>query len=261
MAVEDPRDYEKDWPGLPIKYLILASNEYIVFIDHENDLDWKTSDAFDAIQLPQDSKKSLNHVKNQVASLESIPCNELEENIVINFKRQIGESLVRAFEQDYDNAKHMLTLAKEYITNRNVEQSRFMYLVGSGSFTLLILVLSGLFWLCRTSIIESIGMTVFYLVAAFLAGSVGAFLSIILRIGKTNMDYNARRKVHYLEAVSRVFAGMISGLLIALCIKSGIIVPAFTKIQSTHIAMVLGGLIAGSSERLAPSIITKLGGK
>lgn len=261
MSEDNLRDYEKDWPDLPVKYLILSCNDYIVFLDYENDIDWKTTDEFDSRDISPESKKNLNQVKNQVANLESIPCNELESNIIISFKRQLGEALVRGFEEDYDSAKQMLGLAKDYITNRNIEQSRYMYLSASGVFTIVILVITILFWLCRSYFIKYLGVSVFYITIAFLTGAVGAFLSIILRIGKTTMDYNARRKVHYLEAISRVFAGMVSGLLIALCIKAGIIVPSFSKVQSTHIAMVLGGLIAGSSERLAPSIITKLSGK
>jgi hypothetical protein len=254
----DTRDYEKDWPGLPIKYLIVASKEYIVFLDNENDIDWKTSDAFDAQEETPEQIKEYYSVKNEIDSAESTPTNHLDEKVVIGFKRQLGEALVRAFEGDYDNARKMVKLAKDFILKRNIEQSRFMYLVSCGATTAVPLSVATVFWLCREQLILNIGNTVFFIVLSVLIGSFGALLSVILRMGKTTLDYNASKKLHYLEGSSRVIAGMISAFIVALCIRTEILLPIFTKIESTNIAMVLGGLIAGASERFAPSIINKL---
>jgi F0F1-type ATP synthase assembly protein I len=79
-------------------------------------------------------------------------------------------------------------------------------------------------------------------------------------MGNTNLDFNANNELHYMEAASKIIAGMISGFLIGLSIKSGILLPIFNNINSTHLAMILGGLIAGLSERLVPSIIQKIDG-
>jgi len=256
----DKRDYEKDWPGLPIKYLIVASKEYIVFLDHENDIDWKTSDAFDAQPETPEEKKEYYSAKNEIDSAESTPINHIDEKVVIGFKRQLGEALVRAFEGDYDNARKMVKLAQDFILQRNIEQSRFMFLISCGVTTAVALLIAIIFWLIREPLIVNIGNTAFFIVLSVLIGSFGALLSVILRMGKTILDYNASKKLHYLEGSSRVIAGMISAFIVALCIKTGILLPIFTKIESTNIAMVLGGLIAGASERFAPSIINKLDG-
>jgi len=256
----DNRDYEKDWPGLPIKYLIVASKEYIVFLDDANDLDWKTSDAFDLRTETPQEKKEYYSAKNEIDSAENIFINHLDENVVIGFKRQLGEALVRAFEGDYENARKMVKLAQEYILKRNIEQSRFMFLVSCGVTTGVAVFFATIFWLLREQLILNLGNTVFFVSLSILIGSLGALLSVILRMGKTTLDYNASKKLHYLEGSSRVVAGMISAFIVALCIKTGILLPIFTKIESTNIAMVLGGLIAGASERFAPSIINKLDG-
>lgn len=256
----DKRDYEKDWPGLPVKYLIVASKDYIVFLDDENDIDWKTSDAFDEREETPQEKKEYYSAKNEIDSAESTPINHLDEKVVIGFKRQLGEALVRAFEGDYDNARKMVKLAQDYILKRNIEQSRFMFLVSCGLTTAFAFLIAVIFWLCREQLILNIGNTVFFVVLSVLIGSCGALLSVILRMGKTTLDYNASKNLHYLEGSSRVIAGMISAFIVALCIKAGILLPIFTKIESTYIAMILGGLIAGASERFAPSIISKLDG-
>ena len=260
MSKMDKRDYEKDWPGLPIGYLIISTKDYIVFLDHENDIDWKTSDAFDAkVQTPQE-KKEYYLTKNEIDSAENIPTNHLEKKVIIGFKRLLGEALVRAFECDNENARKMVKLAQDYVFQRNIEQSRYMFLTSCLFTTALSLIIGVLCWTFREFLILNIGNTAFYVILSVLVGSLGALLSVILRIGKTVLDFNATKDLHYLEGLSRILAGMISAFIVALCIKVGILLPIFTKLQSTNIAMLLGGLVAGASERLAPSLISKLDG-
>lgn len=256
----DTREYEKTWPGLPIKYLILSCKDYIVFLDHENDLDWATTDGFETRKISIEEKKGYYSAKNEIDSAESSPVSHLDEKVIICYKRQLGEALIRAFEGDYENAKKMVVLAKEYIFKRSVEQSRFLFLVSCGYTTSIALAILIFFWLMRDFLIPSFGSTVFYTIVSALMGSFGALLSVILRMGKLSLDFNASKQLHYLEGSSRIIAGVISALIITLCIQTGILLPTFGKIQTIHVAMILGGLIAGASERFAPSIINKLDG-
>ena len=56
------QDYDDDWGDLPVKYLVLSfKNKYIVFVDHENDLDWKTSDEFDKAEMTPEILKEFNY--------------------------------------------------------------------------------------------------------------------------------------------------------------------------------------------------------
>lgn len=256
----DKKQYEIDWPDLPIKYLIIASKKYIVFLDEENDLDWQTTEEFDNRPLTTEEKKEYNQVKNDIDSSESIPLNYLDEKVVISFKKQVGEALIRAFECDFDNARKMIKLAQEYILKRSIEQSRYMFLISCGSTSFISISFFILFWLFRNFLLPITGESVFYVALSSLIGALGALLSVILRMGKAHLDYNASKKLHYLEGSSRIIAGIISALIVSLCIKTQVLLPIFTKIESANIAMILGGLIAGSSERFAPSIINKLDG-
>lgn len=254
----DERQYVTDWPGLPVQYLIIATKKYIVFLDKDNDLDWKTTDAFDERELTAEQKVGYNEVKNEIDSIECIPTDNLDDKIVISFKKQLGEALVRAFESDFENGKKMVLHAKEFILKRSVEQSRFMFLTSCALTTLVSLILFIVLWVTKEFTINLLGETVYYSTLSSLIGGLGALLSVILRMGKSKLDFNASRKLHYLEGSSRVVAGMISALIIAICIKTGILLPIFAKIDSTHLAMVLGGIVAGASERFAPSIINQL---
>jgi ribosomal protein S24E len=230
-------------------------------LDNENDLDWKTTDDFDGRNLSDLEKKEYNDVMNEIASIESIPCYDLEERIIQNFKRQVGEALVRNLQKDYTNAKNMLSIAKQYVIDRSAEKSRYLYLMASGCCTSIFVLIGILLWLTRCFWIEVLSETVFYLMISLIAGSIGAFLSIILRMGKTNLDYHASKRLHYSEACTKIIAGMIGALLVSLCIKCEIILPVFSKTDFTYLSMIIGGIVAGASERLVPSIINKLDGK
>ena len=156
----DKREYEEQWPGLPINYLIVASDDYIVFLDYENDIDWKTSDEFDAKELTPEEKNKYFAVKNEIDSAETIAINHIDDKVVIAFKRQLGEALVRVFEGEYENASNMVKLAQDYILKRNIEQSRYMFLMSCGSTTLIAILVSVLFWLFRDSIISIISKNI-----------------------------------------------------------------------------------------------------
>ena len=254
----EKQNYEIEWKNLPIEYLIVSnSGKYVVFLDKDCDLDWETTDEYDNV-VSEEQKKKFNIIKNEVDRLESIPLEHLDEKIRINYKRQLGEALVRAFDFDYENAHKMLEHAEAFICKRNVEESRVMFMQSSGIATAIALIAIAVLWLFKDFFSQLLGVTVFYLSISFFAGAVGAFLSVIMRLGKFKPDYNASKRLHYFEGVCKILAGMISALIVALCIKSAILLPVFTQIESTYIAMILGGLVAGASERFVPSIISKL---
>jgi hypothetical protein len=251
-----------EWEHLAssVKHLILRSNEYIVFLDHDLDIDWATKDSHDEKIGRDGNREKVNAILNSVATAESIPTDKLTDKIRLNYKRQLGEAIARAFDGDFDSGERMIQVAEEFVKNRNIEQSRYLYLISGGILTLSIALLASVCWVFRENACRIFGMTGFYVLLATQCGALGAFLSIILRMGKANLDFNASKELHYLEATSRLFAGMISGFLIALTIKAGILLPVLSNLDSLHTAMLLGGLVAGSSERLAPSIIKKIDG-
>jgi len=249
------QEYEENWPNLSIKYLILASEKYIVFIDHENDIDWATKADYDHVDIDKH-----NAIMNKAALLECIPCNHFEDKIIVNFKRMIGEAYCRSFKHDYSNAEAMLGYAQTFIEARNAEQSRSWYLSATGVTTLAFVCSGMLVWIFRKNVIPIVGKFAFVLFIATVAGSLGAFLSVVMRMGTSRMDSAAGKKLHYLEGSLKVISGAVSAILLGLAVNAEIIVPAFSKLKKTYLAMILVGFIAGGSERWAPSIINKVSG-
>lgn len=247
------QDYEEKWQNLSIKHLILSTNNFIVFIDPDFDIDWKTNEIYDDLGYKNSQKH--HDIMNRVASLECIPNDHQNYKIRLNFKRMIGEGVARSLSHDYDNADKILDKAENYIHDRNIETSRFWQIQTSlicGSIGALIALI---FWFYRHEYILLFGISAFYLILGALAGSVGATSSIIFRVGKSSTTSEAERKIHVLDVIARNFGGCVSGLIFSILIKVGIVVPIFQVTNMTNIAMIAGGLLAGASERWVPSLI------
>ncbi|MFZ2396430.1 MAG: hypothetical protein WAW09_09115 [Smithella sp.] len=249
------QNYEERWPNLDIHYLILSTNDFIVFIDSDIDVDWETSDDYD--KRGHENLTKHNAILNRAASLECIPNAHQSNQIRLNFKRMIAEGVARSLKHDYDNADKMLNEAELYIRNRNIETARFWQLTSSCICGVVSLIFVLVLWSFRNGIIELLGSTAFYVLVGAVSGSIGSTLSIILRMGRSKITSEAERKLHILEAVSKNLGGCISGLIISLLIKMGVVVPIFESVKMTNIAMIAGAFIAGASERWAPSLISQ----
>lgn len=239
------------WPEMDIRYLVLEESTFIVCIDSELDVDWSTNEGFQGL-----SDETKHHeILNRTALLESLPIYSLPDQIRLSYKRMLGEAIARSLSNDYPNAIKALESAEGFISARNGELARSWYLSAGGGYTILVTIAGLMFWFNRYAVKEFVGNTLFWLVIATIAGAVGALLSIIMRMGKSNLDCSAGKSLHQLESISRITAGMISAMLIALAIYADFIFTAFAKSSNKQVVIILAALIAGASERWAPSLI------
>ena len=99
------------WDFVAYRYLILATENFIVFIDDELDVDWKTTTKYD-----EDTKQNDVHfarIINRAAALEAADRESSNEKRTLSFKRQIGEAIARALEGHFDKAEEMLQVAEQ----------------------------------------------------------------------------------------------------------------------------------------------------
>lgn len=247
-------DYQKDWPDVNIGFLILSvPKRFVVFLDSNNDLDWKTTDEYDK-NISNEEQKALDAIKTRLSSLSHFFRPNLSQEIIIEFNKQLGEALALALNKNYEQAEKMLNLAEEYIHDRQIETSRYLFLKGSliaGSIVVCLILFIFLTHQCLST--DS-----FYSILALLLGGLGALFSVILRMGYSFPNYNASKKLHYLEGACRIIAGILSSLFIVLCIKSKVLLFLINHNNTDYHILLLCGFIAGASERLAPSLLTKL---
>lgn len=259
---EESGSYEQTWKHLlsKIQVLIISTDKYIVFIDHDGDVDWETSKEYDK-NAPNEANYNLssyNNALNSAALLEVIPCTGLSKRTKLAFKRLIAEGLGCAFDHDYVTADIMFQKASEYVRLRGEEVSRSWYLSASSFAALPFLAIALLTIALRSWLQQVITLNGVWLVIASCAGAIGALLSIIARTGKLNFDNAAGRRLHNFEGTSRILAGSISGLLAGLAVRSELLFGNIIHENKMNLVMTAIALIAGTSERLVNSIINKV---
>jgi hypothetical protein len=99
------------WDFVEYRHLILATSTFIVFIDEDLDVDWKTTDKFDHDNAENNAQCA--RIINRAAILEAADRDSSNEKRTINFKRQIGEAIARAFEGHFDKADEMLQVVEK----------------------------------------------------------------------------------------------------------------------------------------------------
>ena len=241
---------------LDIHYLIYEADDCIVFLDSAIDVDWLTTDEHREPTTEETPRR--NKILNRAASLECVPNSHHKTTVRINFKRMVGEGVARALSHDYDSASAMLDQAKLYIEDRNVEQARYWQLSTGCSLGLTFALLGVIAWCARGYLIAYWDAPVYFLLLSGGAGALGSVLSMIFRMGSTFPTSEAPQSLHRLEAASRVFAGVLSGIMITSAIRSGLLLPIISKSEQMQTALLVAAMVSGASERWAPSLIAQI---
>lgn len=248
-------DYEEKWAHIKRKYLIISTKDYIVVIDEEENIDWETSPEYDEI-FPSD-KEIQAKILNDAALLETFPCTGIDNRKILHYKRLIGEGIARSLGGQYDGARAMLEAADKYIKLRSEEISRLWYLSYCLKYVFIIDIFAVMIWLIRDFINATFGNGFALLFVACAFGATGALLSVIGRSGNLHFDCAAGEKLHELEAFSRILAGLISGCIVSLAVKSEMIFAPFAKHESFNLIILIAAFAGGTGERLVGSIISK----
>jgi hypothetical protein len=199
-------------------------------------------------------REKYSEVLNRVATLQGVPVDYLRSDQKTNYRRMLGEGLARCFDEHPDQAMEMLDKASEYVTARNQEVSRVWYLITTGITTAIVLVIGAVFWFWQEKVKGVIGAGAFRMLMGCLFGGIGAFFSILIRIGKTPLDPSAGIRLHIFEGVGRIRVGAFAALLLQLAIRLNLALPAVGQVSGMS-AILFVSFIAGASERLAPTFI------
>lgn len=247
-------EYKSRWPDVDVKYLVISTDDYIVCLDNDLDVDWKTSDEYD--KSGHNDEVEFNKILNNVALFESRPQHHLNNENKKSFRRMLGEAVARALAHDYKSAESILDQAQGFLLDRSREKSREWYLATGAASTILIVFVMCILFLFREEISLSFGIKNIDLLISITGGTIGAFMSITLRLGKSRVEADSGVYLHVLESISRITAGGIGGLLAGILMKLGIVVPTLNVQDSTLLTLFAIGFAAGASERFIPSFIS-----
>jgi len=251
-----PRSYEVLWPDCKVKHLVLSCEEFIVFVDHEDDLDWSTSDKYD--EADQGDRVARNGIINEAALLEVTPCEGISPARKLQFKRLLGEALARNFDHDHSGARQMLKAASDYILACNYEISRRWFLSASIAIAGAAEIIGAMVWMFRSHVIDALGSGAFWVIITASAGALGALLSVIERSGRLTLDSSSGRALHNLEAAARIITGAISGVVVGLAIRSELILSVLAHGDHMPVVMLIAAIAAGSGERLVSTIFAQV---
>lgn len=219
---------------------------YIVYIDPENDIDWK--DTRTKKDWTSDEKKSWAQCIAKLNDAHAEPTGHLSFETIRAFKLKIGAGYVLAMNRSFDEIEKVIADAISFLRHRNAEKSRQLFLTYS---TICIAIILGL-WIWNTDVkvvCEDWAL-------ALLFGTLGSYFSIWTRYGKLVMTGLSTKTLHFLETLTRLIIGAISASVLILAVKCGIILP---KMAETAPLWFFGliGFAAGFSERMIPSLMEK----
>ncbi|MGD7291098.1 hypothetical protein ACQCP0_19080 [Ralstonia pseudosolanacearum] len=235
--------------GKTILEIVLCTELFIVYVDEDMAVQWHTTDDHERPDY-------CGEVLNMVASLEAQSRFLTGEPMLRDIRRRIGEGLVRCLEGGRkEDATAVLKEVGAELKTRNKEVSWHWYFQASYYVTLGFAILFAAAWLLRDWIRAGIGTEAFEVILGGSCGSFGALLFATARSDRLILDANAGRRLHRLEGLSRIGAGVIGALVVALAIKAGLILGGTTFPGNKLALLLCFCLVAGASERLVPSLI------
>jgi hypothetical protein len=260
--VDPTGDYRDQWKSHEdnVSVLIRRTEQYIVYIDKEDELDWATTNVYDRRVESMGGFNAVRHAEIDISIglAQAVPVKELPQKTVHAYLTLVGHAMVCRFELQYDSAASVLGRASNYIGERRTEKSREWYLCSAIYAAAVPIGIGILLVLGREPATTFLSTNVFAIALATCAGAIGALFSIIWRTGHIDFDPFAPEQLHRIEARSRIIAGCISGLLAGSAIRSQILFGSWASGTHPTLTMLTVAVAAGTGERLASSFIARV---
>lgn len=256
MAINEGLTSYSQWNHLPIGFLVHATADFVVFLDHSHDIDWKTSNTYDAEKRFPDG---WARVQTRAAALEQILSEDASASVKRACGRLVAEGVARGLSGDVKAANDALDKAESYVAERNREVGRLLRLKGASATWAAIFLFCSVTWVGRTYSRDILGAAVFSVILCAGAGATGALLSVFLNTVSRVPDSTASKALQYFEAVARVGAGSFGAAFAALGVQAGILFPQLRTVPDGAAGLALVSILAGFSERFVPDLVRKVG--
>jgi hypothetical protein len=240
--------------GKQIQTLIFKTTTFIVYLDEDLYVEWAFSPEFDTNWPPE-----VGLVLNRVSLVQALPVSALTPEQLGAFRQLVGEAVARVLQyKDGQAANQALDNAVAWLEARNRESARWAYLIGSSAAAALAATATLLLWILRDQAGWLLGAPVLEASIGAGMGGIGALLSILLRSRNLPLDAAADRRLHVFEGIARVAAGAIGAGLVALGIKSELLLNVVSSSSQPLTLLAAVCMVAGASERLVPDFIQRV---
>jgi hypothetical protein len=217
------------------------SDNFIVFIDPEFDVDW-ISDA----ALEEDAAECVSRAD----SIGARRCQHLPREQVLELKRLIGQAIVTGIGGNIEQSRKLTSEAAHFLKDRTIERSRAWTLASAHC---LIFVFAAVLWILLPTALEC--SIAFWLATA--GGVIGAYLSLIQKAGSGEWDAASGLGIHVLEVFTKLIAGATFGGISYAISQSVNAPPSIKAVTPDSYSIFIFGLAAGLFERLIPKMVSK----
>lgn len=240
--------------GGKIQTIVFQAFECIVYLDQAHGINWETGEEYTG--FPDD----FGLISNRVLILEGITKNLFAGRKLKDINYLLAQGLARVL--DDKNSANAIQVLDEFATSLE-EQGRQLlkieFIIASFFTTSFVLLMLLLTWLFRWNFSFILGPGAFELVMASYCGGIGAFVSSFIRSLEFKGDIRVPKNIYSFDGALRVFYGLIAGFIIALAIKSNILLGIVNDITGSSIYVICFlAAIGGASESFVPSIIKKV---
>lgn len=222
-----------------IKKLIGASEDYIVFLDEEDNVEWSEN------EMEQHDKHGI--LIARMTDLQELSATLIPKKMLLDLRHQLGTGLARSFEGDVLGAERALSAAEDRLKERIRSLYVFGGLGGSGLAALL-----GIFaWVMRGCMGKTIEDLKFAIFTSACAGAIGALVSVLLK--KQVPLVSAQPSLYFFDGALRILLGALAGFVAGLAIKADILLGFIGREESY--VFVLACCLAGVAERFVPNLV------
>lgn len=234
-----------------IRALIDCNKDYIVYLDEDLYVEWSFN---------QDSPDGFEDIANRIGRLETVSRTQLLEPQWEPFERLLAESMARILgDKNEKTAGAVLNEAEEYLKGRGAENARRWFLCGVAWVAFPALVVECISLAILNYVSDGPWREALEILSTAAIGGIGAFLSVASRTETIVFEPVAGPSIHRFEGGVRVIAGIAAALFVALAIKADLLLGVFHSLTHPFLALLVSGVIAGTSERFVPGLISSMG--
>lgn len=238
--------------GKKIKDIVFRSDDVIVFMDAEETIQWFHINC-------EDFTEQAGEIQNTVSDWESKVNKLFKKEEAYDFKMLLSESYARILhDKNIEQARDNISKVTKRIEKQGRELLKQYYAISSLA-TALIICLG--IWVSKhnkETIENFYGQDEYTIWMTMLFGGIGAFIFTIIRLKKYSADIEIPKYVHIIDGALRIFYGIIFGLVIAIAIKSNLLLGFLNQVEKSIYVSVFLGICAGASEILIPNLIKQI---
>ncbi len=213
---------------------------YVVFIDEDIAIDWLTEK-----KLSPEQSDAISHAE----SIGAKECKYLPKERQLEFRRLLGQAIVCAIDGNLEDSRRTADAALLSLMERTIERSRQWTLQWTHIFLFIAVCTFSRYQSCSSDC----------LAWAIFGGLIGAYLSIVQKVGKGKWNAAAGQWVHVVEVFSKIVSGGVLGGIAFAVVRSPLCPKLLETDPETVYMFFLVGVMAGLFERLIPRILSSYG--